>query len=65
MHINRANKWNDFHIFRTPLPHPKLIKLNELFLCPGGDIYNITKNSFHDFHLQAKCHYSKYPIPRL
>ena len=34
-------------------------------LCPGGDIYNITKSSFHDFHLQAKCHYSKYPIHRL
>ena len=34
-------------------------------MCPGGDICNIIQINFPNFHLQAKCHYSKYPIPRL
>ena len=69
MHLNRVNKYNDFHICRTPLPHPKLslININNLTtlekICVLVVVLTILhKNRFHNFHLQAKCHYRKYPI---
>ena len=43
-----------------PKPTPKVSLINN-----NLTIYNITKYGFYHFHLQAKCHYSKYPIPWL